>query len=62
MSLVTIFIYYGRKRQNLSNAVAILSLQIRDIEDNIGIRDYKEFIEALNMLILNEKSKISIEL
>ena len=33
--LVTICIYYGRKRQNLSNAVAILSLQIRDIEDNI---------------------------
>ena len=33
--LVTIYIYYGRKRQNLSNAVAILSLQIRDIEDNI---------------------------
>lgn len=33
--LVTIFIYYGRKRQNLSNAVTILSLQIRDIEDNI---------------------------
>ena len=32
---VTICIYYGRKRQNLSNAVAILSLQIRDIEDNI---------------------------
>ena len=33
--LVTIFIYYGRKRQNLSNAVTILSLQIRDIENNI---------------------------
>ena len=29
---------------------------------NIGIRDYKEFIEALNMLILNEKSKISIKI
>lgn len=33
--LVTIYIYYGRKRQNLSNAVTILSLQIRDIENNI---------------------------
>ena len=33
--LVTIYIYYGWNRQNLSNAVAILSLQIRDIEDNI---------------------------
>lgn len=33
--IVTIYIYYGRKRQNLSNAVSILSLQIRDIEDNI---------------------------
>lgn len=33
--LVTILIYDGRKRQNLSNAVSILSLQIRDIEENI---------------------------
>lgn len=33
--LVTILIYNGRKRQNLSNAVSILSLQIRDIEENI---------------------------
>lgn len=33
--VVTVYIYYGRKRQNLSNAVSILSLQIRDIEDNI---------------------------
>ena len=33
--LVTILIYNGRKRQNLSNAVPILSLQIRDIEENI---------------------------
>ena len=33
--LVTILIYNGRKRQNLSNAVSILSLQIRDVEENI---------------------------
>ena len=33
--LVTILIYDGRKRQNLSNAVSILSLQIRDGEENI---------------------------
>lgn len=33
--VVTIHIYYARKRQNLSNAVSILSLQIRDIEENI---------------------------
>lgn len=33
--VVTICIYYGRKRQNLRNAVSILTLQIRDIEENI---------------------------
>ena len=33
--IVTICVYYGRKRQNLRNAVLILTLQIRDIEENI---------------------------
>lgn len=33
--VVTICIYYGRKRQNLRNAVSILTLQIRDIKENI---------------------------
>ena len=33
--VVSICIYYARKRQELRNAVSILSLQIRDIETNI---------------------------
>ncbi len=33
--IVTLWIYFANKRQNIKNAVAILSLQIRDIEDNI---------------------------
>ena len=29
---------------------------------NIWTRDYKEFIEALNMIVLNENSKFTIKI
>lgn len=45
--LTTLWIYYSNKKQNLRNAITILSIQIKDIEENIEFLIAEGIIDGL---------------